>query len=103
MCRGSESVISRSRPALFFECDENQESVAAFLIQHGYLIFDWASMDLVDSIPHNSLALHREQHASLISNLNGGVHVWTRQSLSFQTEPMPSIGPYPSKSQASIE
>jgi FkbM family methyltransferase len=65
--QGGQAGLSRSHPALMFECDEDRETVRDFLRGHGYLFFDMESLALVDSIPHNCLALHSVQHAGIIA------------------------------------
>jgi FkbM family methyltransferase len=67
--KGAKELISRSAPALFFECDRNQASVHSFLSAHGYIFFDFSSMQRVETIPHNCLALHKVKHAAILSEL----------------------------------
>jgi len=64
--RVGEVMLSRSHPALMFECDEDQEGVRVFLHRHGYVFFDMESLAAIDAIPHNCLALHNIKHADLI-------------------------------------
>jgi FkbM family methyltransferase len=69
--RGGETVLSRSRPGLMFECDEDREAMRDFLHGRGYVFFDMESLAAVDTITHNCLALHRTQHGSLIAAIAG--------------------------------
>ena len=62
--------IARSHPAIFFECDENQATVHAFLSGREYVFFDFASMRRLDEIPHNCLALHSRKHAEIIEGIS---------------------------------
>lgn len=71
--RGGEAMLSRSHPALMFECDQDQEAVRVFLHRHGYLFFDMESLAAIDSIPHNCLALHCVKHADIVTTIGGGV------------------------------
>ncbi len=64
--RGGEGTLSRSHPALMFECDKDQEEVHVFLQRHGYLFFDMESLEATAAIPHNCLALHHVKHAGII-------------------------------------
>ncbi len=65
--RGGETVLSRSHPALMFECDQDQEAVRIFLHHLGYMFFDMESLAAIDTIPHNCLALHHLNHEAIIS------------------------------------
>ncbi len=65
--RGAQALIARSRPALMFECDHDQEAVRLFLHRHGYSFFDMETLLPVDAIPFNCLALHPAEHASIIA------------------------------------
>lgn len=71
MCvlRGADKMLRRSHPALFFECDEDQASVHSFLSERGYVFFDFSTLEEVETIPHNCLALHPESHAVLFNGL----------------------------------
>jgi FkbM family methyltransferase len=65
--RGAKVTLSRSHPALMFECDRDQEEVRVFLRGHGYTFFDMESLDATTDIPHNCLALHHVKHAAIIN------------------------------------
>jgi len=65
--RGGERTLALSHPPLMFECDQNQGAVQDLLLSHGYLFFDMETLEPVDSIPHNCLALHSVQHAGIIA------------------------------------
>jgi FkbM family methyltransferase len=67
--RGSEKLIQRSHPALFFECDENQSVVGSLLSERGYVFFDFSSMRVATMLAHNTLALHSTKHAALLQLL----------------------------------
>jgi len=67
--KGARNLIHRSQPALFFECDANQEAVKDFLADYGYIFFDFASLQPVEVIPHNCLALHPSQHGKIIESI----------------------------------
>jgi FkbM family methyltransferase len=64
--RGAEKLIERAQPAIFFECDRNQEQVRSFLAARGYVFLDFSSMRPVLTLTHNNLALHRVKHAHLV-------------------------------------
>lgn len=64
--RGAVEILSRSFPALFFECDANRSQASTFLQDKGYVFFDFSSMRESTTIPHNCLALHVSKHATLI-------------------------------------
>jgi FkbM family methyltransferase len=66
---GSEKLIERSHPALFFECDENQAVIREFLSNRGYVCFDFSTMCITKELVHNNLALHVTEHAALLSNI----------------------------------
>jgi FkbM family methyltransferase len=68
--QGSKAVIARSNPAIFFECDENQAQVRDFLASRGYVFFDFTSLRRINTLAHNSLALHLRKHASIIERLS---------------------------------
>jgi FkbM family methyltransferase len=68
---GSEKLIERSHPAVFFECDEYQTDVHSFLSQRGYVLFDFASMHMVKELAHNNLALHLIEHAGILRSISG--------------------------------
>jgi FkbM family methyltransferase len=69
---GAEKMISRSHPAIFIECDVDKRAVESFLRERGYLFFDFSSMQSVDAVPHNCLALHMVNHAAIIQKINWG-------------------------------
>ncbi len=65
--RGGEAMLSRSHPALMFECDQDQEVISVFLQRHGYHFFDMETLASIDAIPHNCLALHEVKHATIVA------------------------------------
>ena len=67
--RGADVMLSRTHPALMFECDQDRESVRVFLHGHGYLFFDLESLTAIDAITHNCLALHYVKHAAVIASI----------------------------------
>lgn len=67
--RGGEAVLSNARPALMFECDQDQEAVRVLLRRHDYLFFDMESLAPTDFVLHNTLALHRLKHAVIIASI----------------------------------
>jgi FkbM family methyltransferase len=69
--RGGESVLAQSHPALMFECDQDQEAVTALLHSHDYLLFDMESLTPAEAVMHNTLALHRFNHAGVIDSIRG--------------------------------
>jgi FkbM family methyltransferase len=69
---GAEKVISRAHPALFFECDKDQGKVHNFLKALGYTFYDFSSMQVSDSVTHNTLALHASTHGKIIDQINVG-------------------------------
>jgi FkbM family methyltransferase len=68
---GAAMLIERSHPALFFECDENQDVVGSFLSERGYVFFDFSTMSMKKELAHNSLALHLSTHATLLDTIRG--------------------------------
>jgi FkbM family methyltransferase len=70
---GSEKLIERSHPALFFECDEDQAEVYSFLSERGYVFLDFSSMRMAKKLAHNNLALHSTEHAALLGSIVGQV------------------------------
>jgi len=64
--RGGEVMLSRSHPALMFECDQSRDIVRVFLDRLGYAFFDMESLEATYDIPHNCLALHSVKHAAII-------------------------------------
>ena len=80
--RGGEAMLSRSHPALMFECDQDQEAVRVFLHQLGYMFFDMESLAAIDAIPHNCLALHHVNHAAIISAIGSRQQVTQPESSS---------------------
>jgi FkbM family methyltransferase len=66
---GSERLIERSHPALFFECDEDQAEISSFLSKRGYVFLDFSSMRRVEELVHNNLALHSTKHAALLGDI----------------------------------
>jgi FkbM family methyltransferase len=65
---GASAILTRSKPAIFFECDDNQMAVQDLLNEFGYSLFDFVSLRAVKTIPHNCLALHSVKHAQLIQS-----------------------------------
>jgi FkbM family methyltransferase len=63
---GADATIKRYSPAIFFECDTNQDLVRAHLLGQGYHLFDFETMKESESVPHNCLALHGTHHARII-------------------------------------
>jgi FkbM family methyltransferase len=69
---GADKTISRSSPALFFECDSQRASVCSFLSERGYIIFDFSSMQVTETLAHNNLALHSVKHSATIESIKSG-------------------------------
>ncbi len=67
--RGGVKLIERTRPAIFLECDRDQAELHAFLSEQGYVFLDFASMRPIETLAHNTLALHRIQHQALLSTV----------------------------------
>jgi hypothetical protein len=64
---GSKSIFKNIRPAVFFECDNNQEVVFNFFTENGYVLFNFESLTRIKQLSHNNLALNAEKHADLIN------------------------------------
>jgi len=69
---GAQTVIERANPAIFFECDEKRTQVMEFLASRGYVFFDFTSLQRINTLAHNSLALHSHKHGSIIDTITAG-------------------------------
>lgn len=67
--RGARSLIATHQPAIFFECDQNDIPVRNFLVQNGYEVLDFVTMQPVEKLAHNNLALHRVRHAAILGRI----------------------------------
>lgn len=67
--RGAESLLAKSRPMLFFECDQDREEVRRCLVESGYRLFAWTTLKPVELPELNTVALHRERHKQVMQNL----------------------------------
>jgi FkbM family methyltransferase len=69
---GGQRLFTRSRPAMILECDSNQADVSRLLLEMGYILFNFETMQETLSLCHNSLALHEEKHKSVIDVIRQG-------------------------------
>jgi FkbM family methyltransferase len=66
---GARGVITSARPAIIFECDDPSSSLISILASAGYATLDFSTLQPVDRLRHNNLALHKVRHGAILREL----------------------------------